>query len=69
MWLASSTPDSPLRRADQAVCGTSRQIPGCLTEHGGVEWTEVIRPTRTMPLDALRITPINSALHVGADWS
>lgn len=34
-----------------------RAIPDCLTEYGGVEWIEVVRPTRTRPLDALRIRP------------
>jgi hypothetical protein len=34
-----------------------RAIPGCLTEYGGVEWLEVVHPTRTRPLDALRIRP------------
>lgn len=32
-------------------------IPACLTEYGGVEWLEVIRPTRAKPLDTLRIRP------------
>ncbi len=32
-------------------------IPKCPTKYGGIEWTEVIRPTRTRPLDALRIRP------------
>jgi hypothetical protein len=32
-------------------------IPACLTEYGGVEWLEVVHPTRTKPLDALRIRP------------
>ena len=32
-------------------------IPACLTEYGGLEWLEVIHPTRTKPLDALRIRP------------
>jgi hypothetical protein len=34
-----------------------RTIPACLTEYGGVEWLEVVHPTRTRPLDALRIWP------------
>jgi hypothetical protein len=46
-----------------------KSIPWCLTRRGGVEWTEVVRPTRTMPLDALRITPLNKDLLDGADWS
>ena len=34
-------------------------IPACLTEYGGVEWIEVVRPTRTRSLDCLRIKPGN----------
>jgi hypothetical protein len=34
-----------------------REIPRCLTEFGGREWIEVVHPTRTKPLDALRILP------------
>ncbi len=32
-------------------------LPGCLTRFGGREWIEVVHPTRTKPLDALRILP------------
>jgi len=34
-----------------------RAIPQCLTEFGGREWIEVVHPTRTKPLDTLRILP------------
>ncbi|WP_410789622.1 hypothetical protein [Kribbella sp. C-35] len=34
-----------------------RAIPRCLTEHGGKEWIEVVHPTKTRPLECLRITP------------
>jgi hypothetical protein len=37
-------------------------IPTCLTEYGGVEWIEVVRPTRTQPLYALRIIPLDKSL-------
>jgi hypothetical protein len=32
-------------------------IPDCLTEYGGVEWLEVVHPTRSRPLHSLRILP------------
>jgi hypothetical protein len=34
-------------------------VRACLTEFGGQEWIEIVRPTRTRPLDALRIVPRN----------
>ena len=37
-------------------------LPRCLTEFNGVEWVEVIHPTRSRPLDALRIKPLNREL-------
>ena len=46
-----------------------RHLPWCFTEHQGVEWVEVVHPTRTQPLHALRITPTNRDLLIGADWS
>jgi hypothetical protein len=36
-------------------------VPRCLTEFGGLEWLEVIRPTRTLPLECLRFTPADAA--------
>ncbi|WP_433362329.1 hypothetical protein [Streptosporangium sp. CA-115845] len=36
-----------------------RAIPWCLSEHGGVEWIEVVHPTRTRPLECLRILPLD----------
>jgi hypothetical protein len=44
-------------------------IPWCLTEHGGTEWTEVVHPTRTKPLDALRIQPLDRQLLTELPWS
>jgi len=44
-------------------------IPVCLTEYGGVEWLEVVRPTRTRPLDTLRILPRNLQLLDRANWA
>jgi hypothetical protein len=32
----------------------------CLTEEGGEEWIEVVHPTRTRPLDCLRIVPLDA---------
>jgi hypothetical protein len=46
-----------------------RSIPYCLTEYHGVEWIEVVHPTRTLSLSALRIVPIRSNLLVDADWT
>lgn len=46
-----------------------RAIPRCLTQFGGLEWTEVIRPTRTRPLDALRIYPGDLRSLEQASWS
>ena len=36
-----------------------RSIPACLTRFGGAEWVEVVHPTRTRPLDCLRIVPLD----------
>jgi hypothetical protein len=46
-----------------------RAIPQCLGEHHGVEWTEVVHPTRTRPLHALRITPRRADLLTDAYWT
>lgn len=46
-----------------------RAIPHCLTEFHGVEWVEVVHPTQTKPLDALRIRPLNASLLEHAHWS
>lgn len=45
-----------------------RSVPACLTEYRGVEWLEVVRPTRTRPLDALRILPRDRQLLERASW-
>jgi hypothetical protein len=44
-------------------------IRACLTEYGGVEWLEVVHPTRTRPLDALRVVPRDRELLARAVWS
>lgn len=44
-------------------------VPACLTEFGGVEWLEIIRPTRTGQLDALRILPRDRGLIARVSWS
>jgi hypothetical protein len=36
-----------------------QRIPSCLTAWGGQEWIEVVNPTRTRPMHALRITPLD----------
>ena len=43
-------------------------VPRCLTEFHGVEWIEVVHPTRTGPLHALRILPTQPDLLVDAAW-
>ena len=43
-------------------------VPACLTEFGGVEWLEVIRPTRTRQLDTLRIQPRDRKLLKRVSW-
>jgi predicted nucleotidyltransferase len=45
-----------------------RSIPYCLTEYGGVEWLEVVHPTKTRPLDCLRIVPLDKAKLEQARW-
>jgi hypothetical protein len=45
-----------------------RSIPACLTEFGGVEWIEVVRPTLTRPLDCLRIVPLDTQKLRRATW-
>jgi hypothetical protein len=45
-----------------------RSIPHCMTEDQGVEWIELVHPTRTLPNSALRIVPIRRELLLGADW-
>jgi hypothetical protein len=44
-----------------------RSIPRCLTTYGGVEWLEVVHPTRTRPLDCLRIILLNGE-KLGDTW-
>lgn len=45
-----------------------RSIPACLTTFGGVEWIEVVHPTRTRPLDCLRIVPLDRERLDRAAW-
>lgn len=45
-----------------------RSIPACLTEFGGEEWIEVVHPTRTQPLDCLRIVPSDKKKLDHAIW-
>jgi hypothetical protein len=46
-----------------------RALPRCLTEHHGVEWIEVIHPTKTLPLECLKITPRDSNKLRDQSWS
>lgn len=43
-------------------------IPYCLTEWGGLEWIEILNPTRTRPLVALRITPLDREALRATTW-
>jgi predicted nucleotidyltransferase len=45
-----------------------KSIPACLTEYGGEEWIEVVHPTRTRPLDCLRIVPVDKEKLKRAIW-
>jgi len=45
-----------------------RSIPACLTRYGGVEWIEVVHPTRIRPLDCLRIVPLDGEKLDQAPW-
>ena len=45
-----------------------KAIPSCLTRFGGEEWIEVVHPTRTRPLDCLRIVPVNKNKLDHAMW-
>ncbi|WP_322779382.1 nucleotidyltransferase domain-containing protein [Frankia sp. Cas4] len=42
--------------------------PRCLTEHGGLEWLEVVHPTRSLPLHCLKITPVDMAVLTRLSW-
>lgn len=44
-----------------------RSIPRCLTIYGGVEWLEVVHPTRSRPLDCLRIVLLDGE-KLGDTW-
>jgi hypothetical protein len=46
-----------------------RAIPRCLTEFNGVEWIEVIHPTGSKTLDALRIEPLDRTILTQISWS
>ncbi|TCC34941.1 nucleotidyltransferase domain-containing protein [Kribbella sindirgiensis] len=45
-----------------------RSIPRCLTEFGGKEWIEVVHPTKTRPLECLRITPRDTDVLASLDF-
>ncbi|MBL7500962.1 nucleotidyltransferase domain-containing protein [Frankia sp. CNm7] len=46
----------------------TRAVPVCLTEHGGVEWLEVVHPTPRGPLNCLRIKPGDREKLVQSEW-
>jgi hypothetical protein len=43
-------------------------IPWCLTERRGIEWLEVVHPTKTRPLDCLRIVPLDRERLSAHSW-
>lgn len=45
-----------------------RSIPRCLTKYHGSEWLEVVHPTKTRPLDCLRIVPLDKEKLAAASW-
>jgi hypothetical protein len=45
-----------------------RAIPWSFTEHGCVEWIELVNPTRTKPLHALRIVPLDRTRLSGVEF-
>jgi hypothetical protein len=45
-----------------------RALPHCLTDYHGVEWIEVVHPTRTGALPALRILSIRTDLLARLPW-
>jgi hypothetical protein len=45
-----------------------RPVRACLTTFGGTEWLEVVHPTRTRPLDCLRIVPLDRRQLDQAAW-
>jgi hypothetical protein len=46
-----------------------RAVPHCLAEYHAVEWIEVVHPTRTGALHALRILPTRTDLLAQLPWS
>jgi hypothetical protein len=44
-------------------------VPRCLTEYHGVEWVEVVHPTRAGVLQALRILPVRTGVLAELPWS
>ncbi|RMI44063.1 hypothetical protein EBO15_14175 [Actinomadura harenae] len=49
-------------------CRYLHTAPFCFHEHEGVEWIEVVHPTRRQPLDCLRIVPIDKSKLKDTDW-
>ncbi len=64
----------PARRKDAVshAAGFSwhylRLAPSLLSEPHGTEWIEVAHPTRTQPLECLRITPLDRKVLAGLRW-
>jgi hypothetical protein len=46
-----------------------KSIPRCFAKYHGVEWIEVVHPTRTLANSALRIVPTRSELVVDSNWT
>ena len=45
-----------------------RAVPHCLADCGGVEWIEVVRPQQGLPLQALRVTPLDLSRLPRDEW-
>jgi hypothetical protein len=43
-------------------------IPSCLSEHGGIEWLEVVHLSKIGPLDCLRLVPLDGAKIRSLRW-
>ncbi|MEV4061102.1 hypothetical protein [Nonomuraea dietziae] len=50
-------------------CRYLRAIPWCLSDQVGVEWIEVVHPTRTGPIDCLKIFPLDHERLADLRWT
>jgi hypothetical protein len=45
-----------------------RAVPHCLTDFAGIEWLEVVRPQQALPLQVLRVTPLDLSKLPRKQW-